>query len=173
MVQPKRKTTRLKEYDYSAPGWYFITICTKGKEKLLCQIVGTAVPGGPQVQLTRYGEIADRRLREMSDFYDTVKIDKFVVMPNHVHLLIRILEDCSNLREIPGGPSGTTVPTSVIARFVGTFKRLCNRECGKNIWQSRSYDHIIRNEADYQEIWNYIDQNPAKWQEDCFYVRTT
>lgn len=172
MAQPERKTIRLKDYDYSTPGWYFITICTKGKEKLLCQIVGTAVPGGPQVQLTGYGKIVDRRLREMSDFYDTVKIDKFVVMPNHIHLLIHISEDCGGPGEIPGGPSGTTVPTSVIGRFVGTFKRLCNRECGKNIWQSRSYDHIIRNEADYQEIWTYIDQNPAKWREDRFYVRT-
>lgn len=170
MPLPQRKTVRLRDYDYSTPGWYFVTLCTRGKEKILCQIVGTAVPGGPRAQFTECGEIVDRRLREMSDFYSAVKIEKYVVMPNHVHLLIHILKSDERTQAVPSGPSGTTVPTSVIARFVGTFKRLCNREWGRNIWQSRSYDHIIRNEDDYQEIWTYIDQNPAKWREDQFYT---
>ncbi len=169
MDRPERKKTRLKGYDYSTPGWYFITICTRGRERILCEIVGTAVPGGPQVHLTQWGEIVDRRLREMSEFYSNVKIEKYVVMPNHVHLLIHILGQSGTGPVVPGGPPGTAVPTSVIARFMGTFKRFCNRECGKNIWQSRSYDHIIRNETDYREIWEYIDQNPAKWPKDRFY----
>ena len=164
MELPKRKTIRLKDYDYNTPGYYFVTVCTKEKRKLLCDIVGTVLLDGPKIQFTGYGKIVDRHLREMTDFYDSVKIDKYVVMPNHVHLLLCI-PGCGN------GPSGRTVPTvSKIGRFVGTFKRLCNRECGMDLWQSRSYDHIIRGDKDYREIWEYIDNNPAKWAEDRFYV---
>ncbi len=166
----------MQDYDYNSAGCYFITICTLKKEKLLCDIVGTAVPGGPQVQFTPYGEVARKHLENMSGFYQDIKIEKYAVMPNHVHLLIRILE---KLDEASGnGPPRTSVPTqkpkipsSRISNFIGTFKRFCNREYGRNIWQPRSYDHIIRGEADYLEIWEYIDQNPAKWNEDRFYIR--
>ena len=100
----------------------------------------------------------------MSDFYDDIKIDKFVIMPNHIHMLIQIFDN-------NGGPSGTPVPTnSMIAKFVGTFKRFCNKDCGKNIWQSRYHDRIVRNENEYTKIWEYIDTNIARWQNDCFYM---
>ena len=94
-----------------------------------------------------------------------IKIEKYVIMPNHIHFLINVLEGDEN------GPSGTPVPTnSYIAKLVSTFKRFCNKEVGENIWQYRSYDHIIRDERDYLKIWDYIDTNPHKWSEDCFYV---
>ena len=68
------------------------------------------------------------------------------------------------------GPSEMPVPTdSVIARFISTLKRFCNKEYGKNVWQYRSHDHVIRNEKDYQEIWNYIEHNAQKWEADRFY----
>ena len=78
-------------------------------------------------------------------------------MPDHIHLLITILN-------VAGHP-GRGVPTriSTIARFIGTFKRFCNKEYGEKIWQSRYYDHVIRNQQDYDEIWQYIDNNPKKW----------
>ncbi|MBQ7039300.1 MAG: transposase [Clostridia bacterium] len=162
----KRKTTRLTGYDYSLPGAYFITICTKNREKLLSEIVvGTGVLDCPKNILTEHGEIANKQLMIMSNFYDNIKIDKFVIMPNHVHLLVQILH-----KDKTDGPSGTPVPTnSAIAQFVSTFKRFCNKEYGKNIWQSRSNDHIIRNEQDYLKIWEYIDTNVARWEKDCFY----
>ncbi len=164
MEFPKRKSTRLKDYDYSQDGYYFITICTKDKQKLLCDIVGTGILDGSQIELTEYGRIANRQLEIMTDFYDDIKIDKYVIMPNHIHLLIKIIRS-------DDGPSGTPVPTnSKISNFVGTFKRLCNKQYGKNIWQYRSYDHIIRGEEDYREIWQYIDSNPARWKEDKFYI---
>lgn len=179
MPQPKRKPVRLKGYDYSTEGAYFITVCTKGKEKLLCEIVGTAVLGGPQIRLTDCGHLVERRLREMSDFYEDVKIEKYVVMPNHVHLILHILNQETKPPEIAdgpprtaerAGPPRTAVPTSKVSRFIGTFKSLCTREIGRSIWQGRSYDHIIRDEQDYLRIWSYIDQNPAKWREDRFYI---
>ncbi len=164
---PKRKSTRLKGYDYSTPGAYFITICTKGRKQLLSKIsVGTGVLDCPQNVLTSYGKIANKHLVNMSDFYENIKIDKFVIMPNHIHLLVQILET-----ENSNGPSGTPVPTnSLIAQIVSTFKRFCNKEYGENIWQGRSNDHVIRSEKDYREIWQYIDSNVIKWEKDCFYV---
>lgn len=146
MELPKRKPTRLKDYDYNSAGYYFITVCTEDKQKILCDIVGIGVLDGPKTRLTEYGKIANRQLEIMRDFYDDIKIDKYVVMPNHIHLLIKIIKS-------DNGPSGKPVPTnSKISNFVGTFKRFCNKQYGKNIWQYRSYDHIIRGEQDYKEI---------------------
>lgn len=160
----ERKAIRLKGFDYNDPGWYFLTICTKGKIKLLCDIVGTGLLDGPQVQLTDYGVVADQQLRLMADFYENMKLERYTIMPNHVHLLLRLLET-------ENGPSGRPVPTnSGIAKFVGTFKRFCNRQYGENIWQNRSYDHIIRDEADFLKHVQYIDQNPARWTEDELYI---
>lgn len=111
MTLPRRRPIRLKGYDYSSPGYYFITICTKEKKKWLCEIVGTVVPGGPLVQRTKRGTVVENRLAEMSDFYDDVKIEKYVVMPNHIHLLIHVLEPGGGLLETTGGPPGTAVGT--------------------------------------------------------------
>ncbi len=128
-------------------------------------IVGTGVLDCPQNILTGYGEIANKHLVNMNNFYDNIKIDKYVIMPNHIHLLIQILETAK-----PNGPSGTPVPTnSLISKFVSTFKRFFNKEYGKNIWQGRSNDHILRGEKDYQKIWEYIDTNVIMWEKDCFY----
>lgn len=131
---------------------------------MLCRIVGTGVLDGPQVQLSEYGKVAQKQMVAMSDFYEDIQLEKFVIMPNHIHMLIHI-------RGCTDGPSGRPVPTdSKISKFVGTFKRFCNREYGINIWQARSHDHVIRGEKDYLKIWSYIDSNPAKWREDSFYT---
>ena len=166
MELPIRKPIRLKGYDYSTPGAYFITICVKDRKQLLSKIiVGTDVLDSPKNILTSYGEIANKHLVNMSDFYENIRNDKFIVMPNHIHMLIQITQTGR-----ANGPSGTPVPTnSLIAQFVSTFKRFCNKEYGKNIWQARSNDHIIRGEIDYQKIWEYIDTNVIRWEKDCFY----
>lgn len=155
MEKGHRKGNRLQNFDYNQDGVYFITICTKDRKKLLSRIsVGTPVPGCPQ--LLRHGEIADKYIRQLDAFYDYLSVDKYVIMPDHIHLLITI----------HGGHPGRGVPTqrtSVIARFIGTFKRFCNHEYGENIWQGRYYDHVVRNQQDYNEIWEYIENNPRKW----------
>ena len=161
---PIRKSIRLKDYDYSTPGAYFITICTKDKKPVLNKIVGTDVLGGPQVIMHKYGEIAENQIKEMSRFYENIFVDKYVIMPNHIHLILRVTD-------VQGGPPRTSVPTNnTISNFIGTFKRLCNRQYGKNIWQYRSHDHIIRDECDYRKIWEYIDENPIRWTCDRFYI---
>ena len=162
--KPQRKTIRLHNYDYSTPGLYFVTVCTKDKKPVLCRIVGTDVLGGPKAFMYNYGKIAEKQINEMSHFYDNIFVDKYVVMPNHIHLILRVTE-------VQDGPPRTSVPTNnTISNFVGAFKRLCNQKYGKNIWQYRSYDHIIRDERDYRKIWEYIDENPVRWTCDKFYV---
>ena len=164
---PRRKAMRLKNYDYNTQGAYFITICTQNRKEILSDIVvGTGVLDCPKTVLSNYGKIADSNINEMSNFYDNLSVDKYVIMPNHIHLLISV-------KNFEHGQSGTPVPTnanSVVSRFVSTFKRLCNKEYKKNIWQPRFHDHIIRGEEDYKEIWEYIDTNPQKWRDDEFYV---
>ena len=168
MEYPKRKTIRLEGYDYSSPGYYFITVCTEDRRNLLCQItqpfVGTVALDGPRVCLTSYGEILERQLEGFRDYYEDVKIDSYVIMPNHFHLLIHITEG-------ENGPSRATVPTSAkVGRFVGTIKRFCNREIGRNIWQARSNDRIIRNEKHYLRVLEYMQTNPLRWLEDELYL---
>ena len=160
MELPKRRPNRIPDYDYSRNGAYFITICTQNRKHIL-STVGTPLPGCPQeptVHLLPHGIVAERYIKQMSTFYDYLSVDKYVIMPDHIHLLITI--------QVTDGHPGTGVPTprtSAVAQFVGTFKRFCNKEYGENIWQSRFYDHVIRNQRDYDEIWQYIENNPRKW----------
>ena len=168
MTLPKRKLQRLKGYSYSANGVYFITLCIKDRKCILSKItVGTGVLDCPKNILTKYGKIAERNLVNMSEFYETIKVEKYVIMPNHIHMIVRIFA-----KEGEGGQSGTPVPTnSLLSQFVGTFKRFCNREYGANLWQRSFHDHIIRGEEDYKEIWEYIDTNAVRWEKDCFFTR--
>ena len=159
MEFPQRRPNRIDHYDYSQNGAYFITVCVQNRKQILSKIVETLNPGcpqSPQTELLWHGEIVEKRIRQMDAFYDDLSVDKYVIMPDHVHFLI----------SIHNGHPRTGVPTertSTIARFVGTFKRFCNKEFGENIWQSRYYDHVIRNQRDYNEVWEYIESNPAKW----------
>ena len=160
MELPYRKPNRIGGYDYSQNGAYFITICTQDRKKILSQIVGTPLPGcpnDPRVKLLMHGEIADRIIRQIDAFYDHISADRYIIMPDHIHFLLCIHDTDGHPR------TGVPTRTSTVARFVGTFKRFCNKEYGENIWQSRYYDHVIRNQQDYDEIWKYIDNNPRKW----------
>ena len=127
------------------------------------EIVGTGLPDGPQNRLSSIGKVAEKQLQLMSEFYEDIRLEKYVIMPNHIHLLIHIL----GTKE---PKAGMDVTNSKIAKYVGTFKRFCNKECGGNIWQSRSHDHVIRGESDYLKIWQYIEENPLRWLDDCFYM---
>ena len=99
----------------------------------------------------------------MNQKYWHIKVEKFVIMPNHFHMILNI-SDC----EI--GASETAAPyNNEISKFVSLLKRYCNREYGHNIWQRSFHDHIIRGESDYKMIWEYIDTNVLRWEEDCFY----
>ncbi len=116
--------------------------------------------------LSEYGKIADKYINQLSDFYPYLSVLHYVIMPNHIHIMLHISET------IPNGPSRTPVPTiqnSIVSRFVSTFKRFCNKEYGENIWQARSYDHVIRDYNDYEKHINYIIENPNRWFYDDLY----
>ncbi len=166
MGNEQRKTMRLKGADYNRNGAVFVTICTKERQCILSRVVGIGVPDGPLVELTGYGEIADKYIRQLNDFYEDLSVKGYVIMPNHIHIMLWIKGDGN-------GPSGTPVPTAqntIPARFLSTFKRFCNKEYGMNIWQNRSYDHIIRDRQDYEEHLRYIRENPIRWVYDELYT---
>jgi REP element-mobilizing transposase RayT len=165
-----RKPTRLKQFDYSQNGYYFITICTKDKQKLFGNIVGDGACDIPKIKLSHIGKIADKYIQVMNSKYNNTLVDKYVIMPNHIHLIIKITNTI-NTDNILNGMSQAPSPTNaIIPKFVSLYKRYCNRECNKNIFQRSFHDHIIRGEKDYLKIWNYIDTNPQKWQQDCFFT---
>ena len=169
----KRKTPRYQSFDYNSVGVYFITICTQNRRCILSRVVGTGVLDCPQIELTQYGEIADKYIKQLNDFYEHLSVEKYVIMPNHIHFLLWVKE---NKNKTDNGQSRTPVPTnieranSVCSQFVSTFKRFCNKEYGENIWQARFNDHIIRNRDDYEEHVKYIYENPIRWYYDELYT---
>ena len=165
MDAPKRTQPRLKGYDYSANGAYFLTLCARNRARLFGCVVGAGVPDGPDVDLTFYGKIVQTRLEEMSRFYSDLHLDHYVIMPNHIHIMLTLDGTC--------GPSGTPAPTNArIPAFVSALKRLTNREAGTDLWQRSYHDHIIRDENDFLAHWSYIDGNAARWSEDEYYTNT-
>ena len=126
--------------------------------------VGTGLPDGPKIVLLPYGQIAEKYINQLNDHYEGLSVDSYVIMPNHIHILLSVWEQ---------GPSGTPVPTlqnAVVFRFVSTFKRFCNKEYGENIWQYRFYDHIIRDQKDFDMHLKYIYENPFGWEKDDLYA---
>jgi len=159
----RRKPLRLEGYDYDRPGCYFITVCTKDRHNLLwepCRLlemrVGAAC-GRPR--LTEAGRLVEGGIQRLSKTYETVSIEKYVIMPNHIHLILRICY----------ADSGRPKAAPTIPRIVNQFKGAVTKSVGYSIWQKSYHDHIIRNEVDYLRIWDYIDKNPQKWREDCYY----
>lgn len=164
MNTPKRKNLRLPEYDYSQNGVYFLTVCTRDKQKLLwydnTYPVGANSVRPADIMLSAYGKIVKNAIQMIQPTYGVaVKLDKYVIMPNHIHMLIAI-DDC-----------GRTLFAPTISRIVKQFKGAVTKQIGKSIWQRSFYDHIIRDEQDYVEKWNYIENNPARWLDDDLYVK--
>ena len=148
-----RKPNRLKNYDYSSQGVYFITVCTIDRKCILSHIIGGDALIAPQTNLTHCGEIARKYIESMPG------IDKYVIMPNHIHLLIAI-----------DGPMKASAPTISVPNLIRSFKVLVSKEIGQSIWQRSYHDHIIRDEEDYINHLRYIEDNPAKWLEDKYYI---
>ena len=170
MDLPKRKQPRLKGYDYSTSGAYFITICTHNRKCLLSHIVG-AIHESPENKLTQYGQFAEEIIKALPDRFD-VSIPKYVIMPNHIHLIIEIMNDTDKraIRESP-----LRYNRSCIDKIVGFFKMNVSKRIhttySDKVWQRSYHDHIIRGEEDYKKIWEYIDTNIIKWETDCFYSK--
>ena len=104
-----------------------------------------------------------KKIEKIHSIYDNVLIDNYIIMPNHIHLIIRI--DNNGRTQY-----GRTQFSPTINRIIKQFKGSITKQIGKPIWQKSFYDHIIRDEIDYQNVWKYIDENPMKWKEDRLYV---
>ena len=145
--RPQRKTIRLPNYDYSSEGAYFVTICTDGKDNILCHYTMPKMEGdAPVFHLTPVGRTVDDMIRLIPG------IDKYVIMPNHVHLIVF------------NGDNDVS-----LAKKLQYFKSNLTRKLGRSIWQRGYYEYVIRSERDYLVRWKYIDDNPAKWATDDYY----
>lgn len=156
MAQKIRKPNRLPDYDYSQNGAYFVTICIKDREPILSKIS----VGANCVRLTDFGKVVDDEIKKMNTVYGCVFVDNYVIMPNHIHLLIRIEND---------GRRPQVAPT--VSRIIKQFKGSVTKQIGMSVWQKGFYDHVVRDEYDYQIRWKYIDDNPSKWAEDELYIK--
>ena len=163
MNLPERKPTRLKGYDYSQNGYYFITICTHNRKRILSDII--VGEGFPLPQLIEDGKILENIILSVNKKYHCVKTDKYIIMPNHIHIIFSVQNN------------GRVDPSPTISNVVGWLKYSTTRQIneknntpGNKIFQRSFHDHIICGEQDYSEIWNYIDTNPQKWNEDCCYT---
>ena len=152
---PNRKKIRLENYDYSSVGAYFITVCIKERKSLLWDNVGAAISRPDIVKLSAIGKIVNAAILQIPDHYANVIVDKYCVMPDHIHLILFILAD----------ESGRQVAAPTVSTVVGQMKRWVSKQLGFSIWQKSFIDRVIRNEKAYCNIWEYIENNPMKL--DC------
>ena len=157
---PVRKPNRLPDYDYSTPGAYFITIGVKDRRNILWDDVGASIARPSSLPLSLYGLVVDQAIRNIPMVYPAISVDHYVVMPNHIHLLLQINTD----------KNGRAMLAPTVSVVIQQLKGVVTKQIGHSIWQKLFHDHVIRNEADYLKIWQYIDTNPAKWEADCFYT---
>ena len=163
---PQRKPTRLKNFDYSSAGAYFVTICIKDRKRMLSDIIKPVLT--PQIQLTEIGKITEKYLLS-SENIPGVKIDRYMVMPDHVHVIIFLYPD--EYTSHKNGSSRAPTPTNeMLPHIVSTFKRFCNKEIGNNIFQRGYIEHIIRDREDYETRAKYIYENPVRWYYDELYT---
>lgn len=175
-----RRSIRLRAYDYTQAGAYFVTICTHGRECLL----GNVVDGS--VQLSTLGCIVERAWRSLARDFANMAPDAFVVMPNHLHGIVVITQgrgeassseklptperDASPLRR-PARPAGTVAGS--LGAMVQNFKSMSTRRIntlrgtpGVPVWQRNYYERVIRSEEELSRVRQYITQNPTRWATD-------
>ncbi len=185
----------MRGYDYGSTGIYFITICVHNKKRILSKIVGERSPipyteshypntvgeGFPlpyqfaEVNLLYCGKIADKWINRIPEHFKGVSVDCYVIMPNHIHLLLRITKDQNQKgTDGRGNPSPTEISVNSV---VGWIKYQITREInnklnktGEKVLQRSYYDHIIRDRDDYYRIYKYIKKNPLCWQTDILYT---
>lgn len=158
---PKRKKNRLTKYDYSTPNAYFITVCTDKRRNLFWKNVGAIIDRPENVPLTALGKLVRKSVEEIPGRYPAITVDRYVIMPNHVHLLLQIHTD----------PDGRSMIAPTISTVVRLMKGAVSKRAGYSVWQKGFYDHVIRSEQDYLDVWNYIEGNPSKWTEDALYMQ--
>ena len=166
---PVRKSLRMSHYDYNTPGAYFLTFCTHNRKHFLSLIVG-AIHESPELQLTTCGKIVDTVMQNIPSHLH-ITIDRYVIMPNHVHLIAIITEEDA-LQEIRRSPQKSR---SILSKLIGyikmnTSKAIRQRYGDILVWQRDYYDHVVRNHEEYVALAEYIETNPLRWELDKLYA---
>lgn len=171
MNLPIRKNLRIKDFDYKSENIYFVTICSKNQECIFCNIDDEitnvnfdVIDFNNCIHYSNIGMIIVKALESIETIYIGVKLKEYVIMPNHLHLLIQITDEIeNNANDID------------ISKIIGSFKRFVTQLVNKGnkqkivVWQKSFYEHIVRNEKDYNRILEYIIYNPYRWKLDEYY----
>ena len=172
---PIRKSPRLKDYDYSQNGAYFITICTYRREHSFGEIIDD------EMYLSEMGKIAHSCWKQVPDHFPQVEIDAFIVMPNHVHGIILIGDQPASetnvgTRYASSAPRPNGAKSGSLGAIIGSYKSAVTKQIrdfqktsDTIIWQERYHDHIIRNIESLDKIRAYTVNNPALWDKDTFF----
>ncbi|MBE7511262.1 MAG: transposase [Anaerolineales bacterium] len=179
-----RRSIRLKHYDYAQNGAYFVTICTHERRCFF----GTIRDG--EMMVNAWGQIVIEEWEQTAILRPNVALDAFVVMPNHVHGIIVMVDDGRGMmHHAPTDHAPTQPPDHAppkrefskpiaqsLSTIIGTFKAAVTRRInrlpnasGHSIWQRNYYEHIIRNDDDLIRIREYIETNPSRWQQDSLF----
>jgi REP element-mobilizing transposase RayT len=147
-----QKRRRLANYDYKTSASYFITICTI--QRLNCFWKKDVFQNTDAIELTEQGFCVKNAIETIEQAYPCVFLDHYTIMPNHIHLLLTLND------------SETSV-SSIINQTKGKI----TRQSGYSVFQKSFYDHIIRTPAEFERVWDYIENNPRKWNEDMYYLQ--
>lgn len=145
---PKRKSIRMADYDYSAPGAYFITVCVADQRAILWN-VGAATS---RPSLSLIGSVVQTAIEQIPQHYPMITVDKYCIMPDHIHMILSVNTDVD----------GRQIAAPTISTAIGQMKRWGSVQLGRSIWQKSFIDRVIRNDKGYQAIWEYIENNPIK-----------
>jgi REP element-mobilizing transposase RayT len=146
----QRKSPRIPKYDYSSAQYYFITICSHEKRCIF----------GKPGELNWLGQCAETCLLMIQQLNPDIRVDQYVIMPNHIHVIF----DLQNCRK------GMDLSVVIGQYKMSVTKKIREQIPNFQVWQRSFHDHIIRNQKSYEKIWSYIEGNPSKWEEDCFYI---
>ena len=177
-----RRSIRLKGYDYAQPGWYFVTIVTHNRDCLLGEIVNG------KMFLNDIGIIVRNEWIKTEEIRPEIRLDEYIIMPNHIHGIIVIVDDnrwhATCRGDLPVAPTRPVAPTTIkpgpkpksIGSIMAGFKSAVTKRVndyrgtpGQKFWQRNYYEHIIRNENELNRIRNYIINNPKNWDGDRYY----
>jgi putative transposase len=174
--EPHRRTVRLKGYDYSQAGAYFVTLCTHGRKCLFGEIENGLM------RLNEYGEIVASEWLNSAEIRSEIECKEFVVMPNHIHGIV-YLRPLSGIQAVDLADEERAYchtplqsPSRNLGAMVRGFKSAVGRRIneirsmpGASVWQRNYYEHVIRNDADYNDIAEYIATNPQRWPDDALH----
>jgi putative transposase len=170
-MKRERKSIRLMDYDYAGAGYYFVTVCVAG---MAC-VFGDVIAG--EMVLNKAGKIVRDEWMRSQEIRDEIRIDDFIIMPNHMHMIIEIV-GANGRSPLRNDIRKKCMQSKSISSLMAGFKSICTKKInqfrctpGKPVWQRNYYEHIIRTEKDLFRIRKYIRENPANWQYDDYNPR--